>query len=116
MGTKHLVNGETSAITVGTGSCVGRICIFPKRSLSMRKSSSGGIRQNERIGSRSRDDVRAENRGREVRPSSSGVNDPVFGLGFVLEQQNFAWTGHLAGRQGLANKNMDSPEAQPYLL
>ena len=27
-----------------------------------------------------------------------------------------AWTGHIAGRQSLANKNMDSPEAQPYPL
>jgi hypothetical protein len=47
------------------------------------------------------------------------TNDPVFGLGFALKEQNFAWTGHLAGRQSLTNKNMDSPvdspEAQPYL-
>ncbi len=117
MGTKHLVNGETSAIIVGTGSCRGKEYVFlPNRSLGVRKSSSGGIRQNERIGSRFRDDARAENRGWEVRPSSSGLNDPVFGLGFVLEQQNFAWTGHLASRQSLANKNMDSPETQPYPL
>jgi hypothetical protein len=34
--------------------------------------------------------------------------------GFALEEQNFAWTGHLAGRQSLANKNIDSAEAQPY--
>ena len=46
----------------------------------------------------------------------AALNDPVFGLGFALEQQNLAWTGHLAGRQSLANKNMDSPEAQPYPL
>src|SRR5260370_3851883 len=34
----------------------------------------------------------------------------------ALEEQNLAWTGHIAGRQSLANKNMDSPEAQPYPL
>ena len=44
------------------------------------------------------------------------TNDPVFGLGFAVDEQNLAWTGHLAGRQSLANKNMDSPEAQPYPL
>jgi hypothetical protein len=27
------------------------------------------------------------------------TNDPVFGLGFALEEQNLAWTGHLVGRQ-----------------
>jgi hypothetical protein len=43
-------------------------------------------------------------------------HDPVSGRGFALEVQNLAWTGHLAGRQSLANKNMDSPEAQPYPL
>jgi len=32
----------------------------------------------------------------------------TIGLGFALEEQN------LAGRQSLANENMDSPEAQPY--
>ena len=31
------------------------------------------------------------------------------------EEQNLAWTDHFAGRQSLANKNMDSPEAQPIL-
>ena len=30
------------------------------------------------------------------------------------EEQNLAWTDHFAGRQSLANKNMDSPEAQLY--
>ena len=44
------------------------------------------------------------------------TNDPVFELGFAVEEQNLAWTGHLAGRQSLANKKMDSPEAQPYPL
>ena len=42
------------------------------------------------------------------------TNDPVFGLGFAVEEQNLAWTGHLAGRQSLKDNNMDSPEAQPY--
>ena len=27
-----------------------------------------------------------------------------------------AWTGHLAARQSFANKNIDSPESQPYPL
>jgi len=44
------------------------------------------------------------------------TNDLVFGFGFALEERNLAWTGHLAGPQSLANKNMDSPEAQPYPL
>jgi hypothetical protein len=73
-----------------------------------------GHQQNERIGSRFRDDGR-----REITAGGCVIVQratPVFGLGFALEEQNLAWIGHLAGRQSLANKNMDSPEAQPYSL
>ena len=38
------------------------------------------------------------------------------GFGFALEEQNLAWTGHLATRQSFANKNIDTPESQPYPL
>src|SRR6516162_3878644 len=34
--------------------------------------------------------------------------------GFALEEQNLGWTGNLAGRQSLANRHMDSPEAESY--
>jgi hypothetical protein len=37
MGTKHLVNGETSAITVGTGSCVGRNMYFSETQFEREK-------------------------------------------------------------------------------
>jgi len=38
------------------------------------------------------------------------------GCVFALEEQNLAWTGHLVARQSLANKNIDSPDSQPYPL
>ena len=60
--------------------------------------------------------TRAENHGWGLVIVQRATNDPVFGLGFALEEQNLAWADHFAGRQSLANKNMDSPEAQPYPL
>jgi hypothetical protein len=51
-----------------------------------------------------------------VASSSSGLRTIRSSGSLALEEQNLAWTGHIAGRQSLANKNMDSPEAQPYPL
>ena len=51
-----------------------------------------------------------------VASSSSGLRMIRSSGSLALEEQNLAWTGHIAGRQSLANKNMDSPEAQPYPL
>ena len=52
-----------------------------------------------------------------VASSSSGLRMIASsGCGFALEEQNLAWTGHLPGRQSLANKNIDSAESQPYPL
>jgi ribose transport system substrate-binding protein len=51
-----------------------------------------------------------------VASSSSGLRMIRPSGSLALEEQNLAWTGHIAGRQSLANKNMDSPEAQPYPL
>jgi hypothetical protein len=36
------------------------------------------------------------------------------GFRFALQDRNLARAGHLTGRQSLANKNIDSAEAQPY--
>jgi hypothetical protein len=59
---------------------------------------------------------RAENHGWGLVIVLRATNGPVFGLGLALRKQNLAWTGHLVGPQSLVNKNMDSPEAQPYPL
>jgi len=84
----------------GLGPAWKGICIFAESQFEREKIIVRGIRQNERIGSRFRDDARAENRGWEVRPSSSGLNHPVFGLGFVLG--NKTWLGLVTSRAAKA--------------
>jgi hypothetical protein len=75
-----------------------------------------GHRQNERIGSRFRGDGTQRIRLGGCVIVQRVTNDPVFGLGIAMVEQNLAWTGHFAGLQSLAYTNMDSPEAQPYYV
>ena len=91
------------------------ICLFAESPFRLEKVIVRGLQQNKRIDSLLRDDMRSE--------STVGcaivlwaTNDPIFGLGFALREPHLAWTGQRAGRQSLTEKNMDSPEAQPYSL
>ena len=69
------------------------ICLFAELQFGREKVIARG-RENERIGSRFRDDGGGESRlGLWHRPAR--YNDSVFGLGFALEEQSLAWTGHL---------------------
>jgi hypothetical protein len=56
-----------------------------------------GHQQNERIGSQFRDDGAQRITAGGCVIVQQATNDPVFGLGFAVEEQNLAWTGHFAG-------------------
>ena len=90
---------------------------FAESKMRGEMSLSADISRNEaESGSRFRNEG-AQRSALGVASSSSGLR-MIRSSGSALrcEEQNLAWTDHFAGRQSLANKNMDSPEAQPYPL
>jgi hypothetical protein len=87
---------------------------LPNPSVGVRKSLSADMSKNEGSAVSFEMTARRESRLRVASSSSELRMIRSSGSALRCEGQNLAWTDHLAGRQSLTNKNMDSPEAQPY--